>query len=147
MSCCWCSGWPFRWRARSPACRGWRTLSWVPFFAVIFRMFSRNISARRRENQRFVGFFTRLRDRDNRYFSCPKCRQMVRVPKGKGKINSPLPQSAAKSLSKKHNATPSTNAPPDTVRRGVGGFLQAKRGSPEEDCRVWYNFVTVSIQF
>ena len=32
-------------------------LSWVPFFAVIFRMFSRNISARRRENQRFVGFF------------------------------------------------------------------------------------------
>ena len=74
--------------------------SWVPFFAVIFRMFSRNISARRRENQRFVGFFSRLRDRDNRYFSCPKCRQMVRVPKGKGKINIRCPKCGEKFMKK-----------------------------------------------
>lgn len=75
-------------------------LSWVPFFAVIFRMFSRNISARRRENQRFVGFFSRLRDRDNRYFSCPKCHQMVRVPKGKGKINIRCPKCGEKFMKK-----------------------------------------------
>ena len=71
-------------------------LAWVPLMLVIFRMFSRNIPARRRENQRFLGFFTRLRDRSNRYFQCPQCRQMVRVPKGKGKINIRCPKCGTK---------------------------------------------------
>jgi ribosomal protein L37AE/L43A len=28
----------------------------------------------------------RIKDRRNRYFECPRCRQIVRVPRGKGKI-------------------------------------------------------------
>ena len=68
------------------------TLAWLLFVLVIFRMFSRNIEARRRENQRFLRLFHRLRDRSNRYFHCPKCRQLVRVPKGKGKINIHCPK-------------------------------------------------------
>mgnify|MGYP004666140193 len=28
----------------------------------------------------------RVKDRKNRYFLCPRCRQTVRVPRGKGKI-------------------------------------------------------------
>ena len=28
----------------------------------------------------------RIKDREHRYFDCPKCRQPVRVPRGKGKI-------------------------------------------------------------
>ena len=30
--------------------------------------------------------FDRLKDRQNRYYTCPRCRQTVRVPRGKGKI-------------------------------------------------------------
>lgn len=61
-------------------------LAYLPLIWAIFRMYSRNISKRRRENQRFLQFFVRLKDRNNRYFSCPRCRQRVRVPRGKGKI-------------------------------------------------------------
>lgn len=75
-------------------------LAWIPFVLVLFRMFSRNIAARRRENQRFVGFFTRLKDRENRYFHCPQCRQMVRVPRGKGKINIRCPKCGNKFIKK-----------------------------------------------
>ena len=53
----------------------------------IFRTYSRNIEARRRENTRWLGFCSRIKDRRNRYFRCPRCRQMVRVPRGKGAIN------------------------------------------------------------
>ena len=61
-------------------------IAYVPLIWAIFRMYSRNIEKRRKENRRFVQFFQRLRDRQNRYFSCPRCRQRVRVPRGKGKI-------------------------------------------------------------
>ena len=62
---------------------------------VIFRMFSKNIYARNRENDKYLNFFSPLsrwlklklmskQDPSNKYFSCPKCKQMVRVPKGHG---------------------------------------------------------------
>lgn len=60
--------------------------AYVPLVWSIFRMYSRNIAKRQRENQKFLQFFKRLKDRQNRYFSCPRCHQSVRVPKGKGKI-------------------------------------------------------------
>ena len=55
-------------------------------FWTLFRMFSRNTYARYEENRKFLRFFDQLKDRDHRYFCCPKCRQTVRVPRGKGKI-------------------------------------------------------------
>ncbi len=61
-------------------------LAYLPLIGAIYRMYSRNVYKRRRENQRFLSFFRRLRDRQNRYYSCPRCRQRVRVPRGKGKI-------------------------------------------------------------
>lgn len=61
-------------------------IAYIPLIWAIFRMYSRNIAKRRSENRRFTQFFQRLRDRQNRYFSCPRCRQRVRVPRGKGKI-------------------------------------------------------------
>lgn len=67
-------------------------LSYFPLGYVLFRMFSRNVNRRRLENQRFVQFFSRLRDRKSRYFSCPRCRQAVRVPRGRGKINIHCPK-------------------------------------------------------
>ena len=64
----------------------------APFLTVLFRMFSRNVNRRRLENQKFLQFFARLRDRENRYFACPRCHQLVRVPRGKGKINIHCPK-------------------------------------------------------
>lgn len=67
-------------------------LSYVPLFWCIFRMYSRNIEARRRENAAFVNFFHRLKDKEYRYFRCPRCHQTVRVPRGRGKINIRCPK-------------------------------------------------------
>lgn len=55
-------------------------------FWAIFRSLSRNTYKRYRENRKFLQFFTRLKDREHRYYDCPKCRQPTRVPRGKGKI-------------------------------------------------------------
>ena len=60
----------------------------------LFRSLSRNLSARQRENDKFLSLFTALRrrrdqhkDTDHRYFKCPCCCQTLRVPRGKGKIS------------------------------------------------------------
>ena len=53
---------------------------------ALFRSFSRNTYKRYQENRKFLQFFDRLKDREHRYYDCPKCRQVVRVPRGKGKI-------------------------------------------------------------
>ena len=61
-------------------------LSYGLMIWAIFRALSRNINKRYQENRRFLLIFDRLKDRKNRYFLCPRCRQTVRVPRGKGKI-------------------------------------------------------------
>ena len=67
-------------------------LSYAALFWCIFRMYSRNIEARRRENTTFVNFFHHLKDKEHRYFHCPQCKQTVRVPRGRGKINIRCPR-------------------------------------------------------
>lgn len=61
-------------------------LSYALMIWAIFRSLSRNTYRRYQENRQFLLMFDRLKDRNNRYFDCPKCRQTVRVPRGKGKI-------------------------------------------------------------
>ena len=68
------------------------------------RIFSKNLAKRRAENERFLklwspvgGWFrtqkNKFRDRKtHRYFTCPSCRQSLRVPKGKGKISITCPK-------------------------------------------------------
>lgn len=53
---------------------------------AIFRALSHNTYKRYRENRWFLMQWDRIKDREHRYYTCPKCRQSVRVPKGKGKI-------------------------------------------------------------
>ena len=60
--------------------------SYVLMILAIFRTLSRNTYKRYRENRRYLMILDRLKDREHRYFDCPKCRQPVRVPRGKGKI-------------------------------------------------------------
>ena len=67
-------------------------LSYIPLVLVIYRMFSRDVNRRRKENQKFMQFFARLQDRNSRYFSCPRCHQTVRVPRHRGKINIHCPK-------------------------------------------------------
>ena len=62
------------------------TAAYALMIWAIFRTFSRNTYKRYRENRRFLMMLDRIKDRDHRYFDCPKCRQPVRVPRGKGKI-------------------------------------------------------------
>ena len=67
---------------------------------AIFRTFSRNTYKRYRENRRFLMILDRIKDREHRYFDCPKCRQPVRVPRGKGKIAITCPKCREKFVKK-----------------------------------------------
>ena len=67
---------------------------------AVFRCFSRNTYKRYRENRRFLMLIDRIKDRSHRYYSCPRCRQPVRVPKGKGKISITCPKCKEKFIKK-----------------------------------------------
>jgi len=67
------------------------TLSISGMIYGYFRIFSRNLVKRQRENFAFLEFFKvqklkRKERKTHRYFRCPKCRAYVRVPKGRGAI-------------------------------------------------------------
>ena len=56
---------------------------------IFYRMFSRNIAKRRRENEKFCGFFklwrNKIRDRKTHvYRSCPHCGAQIRLPRVAG---------------------------------------------------------------
>ena len=67
---------------------------------ALCRSLSRNTYKRYQENRKFLQVFGRLKDREHRYFDCPKCRQMVRVPRGKGKIAITCPRCREKFIRK-----------------------------------------------
>ena len=79
----------------------WAWAAWVCLVLIIIcylRMFSRNVSKRYAENQKFLGLFRPIqrlyrrlvqRQKDSKYYRfyrCPNCKTRLRVPKGKGKI-------------------------------------------------------------
>ena len=71
---------------------------------AVYRMFSRNIVKRRAENDVFLrywgpfrhkasGFKERMASRkDYKFFRCPNCKNMLRVPRGKGRIQVTCPK-------------------------------------------------------
>ena len=78
----------------------------------LFRMLSKNIEARRKENNMYnyykskvMGFFAIKKNEYNqkekyRFFTCSKCKQRVRVPKGRGKIEITCPKCGNKFVKK-----------------------------------------------
>ena len=65
-------------------------ISALLIFWIFFRQFSRNIQKRRRENEKFCGFFklrrNKFRDRKTHvYRKCPSCRAVLRLPRAKGR--------------------------------------------------------------
>ena len=75
-------------------------LSYVLLGIAIFRCLSRNTYKRYRDNRRYLLWLQRFKDKEHRYFDCPRCRQQVRVPKGKGKINISCPKCGNKFMKK-----------------------------------------------
>ena len=75
-------------------------LSYLFMGIAVFRCLSRNTYKRYQENRRYLAFLSRIKDREHRYFSCPKCRQSVRVPQGKGKIAISCPKCREKFIKK-----------------------------------------------
>ncbi len=75
-------------------------ISYIFMFLAIYRMLSRNTYRRYQENRRFLQLIDRFKDRQHRYFNCPKCRQRVRVPRGKGKISITCPKCREKFVRK-----------------------------------------------
>ena len=67
---------------------------------AIFRCFSRNTYKRYQENRKYLLWLDRIKDRQHKYFSCPRCRQPVRVPRGKGKISIKCPKCGEKFIRK-----------------------------------------------
>lgn len=76
------------------------TASYIFMFVAIFRTLSRNVYKRYEENRKFLLFFQKLKDKEHRYYNCPRCRQQVRVPKGKGKISITCPKCREKFIRK-----------------------------------------------
>lgn len=61
-------------------------VSYTLMIIALWRTFSRKTYKRYNENRRYLIFLQRMKDRKHRYYDCPRCRQQVRVPRGKGKI-------------------------------------------------------------
>ena len=69
-----------------------------------FRVFSRNISKRSEENEKYLSFHYKVVGKINRIkyiikdnkthkiFKCPSCSQKIRVPRGKGRISIKCPK-------------------------------------------------------
>lgn len=75
-------------------------LGWSLLGIVVFRTLSRNTYRRYRENRKYLMLLQRIKDREHRYYDCPKCRQQVRVPRGKGKIAITCPKCREKFIKK-----------------------------------------------
>ncbi len=83
-------------------------LSYIPLFWGIYRMFSRDINKRYQENQRFLKYYNKAEHwtknkfsmikgiKTYKYFTCPSCKQTVRVPRGKGRVNVICPKCSTK---------------------------------------------------
>lgn len=75
-------------------------LSYGLMIWAIFRTLSRNTYRRYQENRKYLRFLERIKDREHRYYDCPRCRQPVRVPRGKGKIAITCPKCREKFIKK-----------------------------------------------
>ena len=79
-------------------------LGWVMVIYCYFRIFSRNIPKRYAENQAYLAktykirtFFGKQKNiwqqrKTHHIYTCPSCKQKIRIPKGKGKIEVRCPK-------------------------------------------------------
>ena len=75
-------------------------VSYIFLFWSIFRCLSRKTYKRYQENRKYLMLIQRFKDREHRYFDCPRCKQQVRVPRKKGKISITCPKCKEKFIRK-----------------------------------------------
>lgn len=79
-----------------------RYICYIPYFIALFRALSKNIAARQTENQKFMKVsapwrkylaekMRQYQDKNHKYYHCPQCHNVLRVPKGRGKIKISCP--------------------------------------------------------
>ena len=77
-------------------------LFFMVFFLYFYRTMSKNIYARQAENAKFIALRSKgthtskamqknMQDKSYKHFVCPKCSQIIRVPKGRGNIEITCP--------------------------------------------------------
>jgi len=79
---------------------------YILMFYIFFRMFSKNLYKRREENQKWINWWWKMKnrsagakarhaDKDHKYFTCKNCKAICRVPVGKGKVIITCPKCGA----------------------------------------------------
>lgn len=73
-------------------------ITYIPLIFAFYRIFSKDIEKRTQENFRFIRGLNLMKSKlrnlcliligtkTHKYFLCSRCRQTIRIPKGKGKI-------------------------------------------------------------
>lgn len=67
-------------------------LSLVVIIYAYVRVFSKKLDKRQAENNAYLSWRNQLKQRwqqreTHKFYRCPKCKTVLRVPKGKGKVN------------------------------------------------------------
>ena len=87
-------------------------ISLVAYGYALFRTLSKNIQARRSENQKFMSFCYKVKNRwigikadfeerkTYKHFKCPSCGQKIRIPRGRGKIEICCPRCSNRFIKK-----------------------------------------------
>lgn len=82
----------------------WYLLALAVLIYSYFRMFSRNIAKRYAENQKYLAYTAKVRQlffkkknelqqrKTHHIYKCPQCKQKIRVPRGRGKIEIRCPK-------------------------------------------------------
>lgn len=87
-------------------------LAWAGLILTYYRMFSRNIYKRSAENQQYLNrtaklrrwFYTQknvfIQRKTHHIYKCPSCKQKIRIPRGKGRIEIRCPKCNATFIKK-----------------------------------------------
>jgi len=71
-------------------------LGLILIVCTYFRAFSRNYSKRYEENRWFLKYYNKFKGifkkKTHHIYKCPSCKQKIRIPKGKGKIQIKCPK-------------------------------------------------------
>ncbi len=83
------------------------------FYGIaLFRTLSKNINARRIENQKFLTFWYKVKNwlvgikadfeerKIYKHFKCPSCGQKIRIPRGRGKVEVRCPKCSNRFIKK-----------------------------------------------
>lgn len=87
-------------------------LGWILVVLAFVRAFSKDYSRRYAENQKFLELTGKIRKvfgkqryvmeqrKDYHIYTCPQCRQKIRMPRGKGKVEISCPKCHTKFIKK-----------------------------------------------